>query len=230
MVDQVNYRVVEGWEQLPKGYAHRDVAGVAVDRRTACTSSAAATIPSSSTTGRAISCARGARATSPSHARHLRRAERHDLRHRRRQPHGAPVHARGQAADDDGHSEQPSDTGYDGKTTGSIKRAAAAVQPPDQRRDRPQGRHLHLGRLRQRARAHVLAHRAAEALVGRARRRPRPVPPAARHRGAPPTGASSCATAKRPHPDLQPRRRVPEQWTDTQRPTHITFDRRATSM
>ena len=28
----------------------------------------------------------------------------------------------------------------------------------------------------------------------------------------------------RPHPDLQPRRRVPDQWTDTQRPTHLTFD------
>ena len=27
----LRYEVVEGWEQLPKGYAHRDVAGVAVD-------------------------------------------------------------------------------------------------------------------------------------------------------------------------------------------------------
>ena len=27
----ISYSVVEGWEQLPKGYAHRDVAGVAVD-------------------------------------------------------------------------------------------------------------------------------------------------------------------------------------------------------
>jgi hypothetical protein len=32
MSDQVNYKVVEGWEQLPKGFAHRDVAGVAVDQ------------------------------------------------------------------------------------------------------------------------------------------------------------------------------------------------------
>ena len=30
--DQIKYSVVEGWEQLPKGWAHRDVAGVAVDR------------------------------------------------------------------------------------------------------------------------------------------------------------------------------------------------------
>ena len=29
--DKINYSVVEGWEQLPKGWAHRDVAGVAVD-------------------------------------------------------------------------------------------------------------------------------------------------------------------------------------------------------
>ena len=28
----IRYSVVEGWEQLPKGWAHRDVAGVAVDR------------------------------------------------------------------------------------------------------------------------------------------------------------------------------------------------------
>ena len=27
----MRYDVVEGWEQLPKGYEHRDVAGVAVD-------------------------------------------------------------------------------------------------------------------------------------------------------------------------------------------------------
>jgi len=29
--DTIEYAVVEGWEQLPEGYAHRDVAGVAVD-------------------------------------------------------------------------------------------------------------------------------------------------------------------------------------------------------
>jgi len=29
--DTLRYEVVEGWEQLPRGYAHRDVAGVAVD-------------------------------------------------------------------------------------------------------------------------------------------------------------------------------------------------------
>ena len=28
---EIKYSVVEGWEQLPKGWAHRDVAGVAVD-------------------------------------------------------------------------------------------------------------------------------------------------------------------------------------------------------
>src|SRR5262245_48991700 len=32
MADQMRYQVVEGWEQLPKGFAHRDVAGVAVDQ------------------------------------------------------------------------------------------------------------------------------------------------------------------------------------------------------
>lgn len=32
MSEQVNDKVVEGWEQLPKGFAHCDVAGVAVDQ------------------------------------------------------------------------------------------------------------------------------------------------------------------------------------------------------
>jgi len=27
----LRYEVVEGWEQLPSGYVHRDVAGVATD-------------------------------------------------------------------------------------------------------------------------------------------------------------------------------------------------------
>ena len=30
--DKIKYSAVEGWEQLPKGFAHRDVAGVAVDQ------------------------------------------------------------------------------------------------------------------------------------------------------------------------------------------------------
>ena len=29
----LRYEVVEGWEQLPRGYVHKDVAGVAVDSR-----------------------------------------------------------------------------------------------------------------------------------------------------------------------------------------------------
>ena len=31
MAERLEYGVVEGWEQLPSGYEHRDVAGVAVD-------------------------------------------------------------------------------------------------------------------------------------------------------------------------------------------------------
>ena len=37
MSNQVNYKVVKGWEQLPKGFAHRNVAGVAVNRRAVST-------------------------------------------------------------------------------------------------------------------------------------------------------------------------------------------------
>ena len=32
-MDKRGYAVVEGWEQLPTGYTHRDVVGVAVDSR-----------------------------------------------------------------------------------------------------------------------------------------------------------------------------------------------------
>jgi hypothetical protein len=33
MADSFRYEVIEGWEQLPEGYVHRDVDGVAVDSR-----------------------------------------------------------------------------------------------------------------------------------------------------------------------------------------------------
>jgi hypothetical protein len=32
MTNAMTYKVVEGWEQLPKGFAHRDVAGLSVDQ------------------------------------------------------------------------------------------------------------------------------------------------------------------------------------------------------
>jgi hypothetical protein len=37
MWEQANYKLVKGWEQLPKGFVHRDVAGVASIRKTVST-------------------------------------------------------------------------------------------------------------------------------------------------------------------------------------------------
>jgi hypothetical protein len=125
MVDKVNYKVVEGWEQLP-GFAHRDVAGVAVDQ------------------GRVYLICRGensdrlrpprqfpawGRGDSPCARMASTSPQWHHLRHRRRQPHGSPVHPEGRLLATMGTLNVPSDTGYDGKTTGSIKHAGPIVQP-----------------------------------------------------------------------------------------------------
>ena len=121
--------------------------------------------------------------------------------------------------------DTPSDTGYDGKDTRDGHARRRPVQPPDQPRGRPEGRPLRLRRLRQLPRAPVLADGELK-----------------RSWGAPGTGPGQfilphgIAVARRrarlrvrprerPHPDLQPGRRVPLASGPTpQRPTHLVFD------
>ena len=71
----------------------------------------------------------------------------------------------------------------------------------------------------------VLAERGAEALVGRARQGPRPVLSPPRHRRGGGRAHLRLRPRERPHPDLQPRRRVPARSgpTPSGRP-HLVFD------
>ena len=124
MADQMNYKVVEGWEQLPKGFAHRDVAGVAVDQE-----------------DRVFLICRGEHPVIvyDRQGNFLRTWGKGDFSLR---THGIYVAPNGTifCTDDGNHTvrqftpegqllmtmgtlNMPSDTGYDGKTTGSIKRA-----------------------------------------------------------------------------------------------------------
>ena len=118
--DQIKYSVVEGWEQLPKGWAHRDVAGVAVDQE-----------------DRVFLICRGENPVIvyDSQGNFLRSWGKGDFSHR---THGIYIAPNGTifATDDGNHTVRqftpegrllmtmgtlntPSDTGYDGKTTGS---------------------------------------------------------------------------------------------------------------
>jgi NHL repeat len=131
MADQVKYKVVEGWEQLPKGFAHRDVAGVAVDQEDRVFLICRGENP-------VIVCDR--------QGEFLRAWGKGDFSMR---THGIYVAPNGTifATDDGNHTVRqftpegrllmtmgtlnvPSDTGYDGKTTGSIKHAGPPFNRP----------------------------------------------------------------------------------------------------
>ncbi len=127
----LKYAVVEGWEQLPKGFAHRDVAGVAVDGE-----------------DRVYLICRGENPVIiyDQKGNFIRTWGKGDFSMR---THGISVHPNGTifCADDGNHTVRqftpegkllmtmgimntPSDTGYDGKNTGSIKRAADPFNRP----------------------------------------------------------------------------------------------------
>ena len=95
----VQYDVVEGWEQLPKGYEHRDVAGVAVDGedRVYLICRGDHPIIVYDQKGNFLRSWGEGEFTYRTHGI-TDRAQRHDLLHGRRQPHRAAVHARRQAA------------------------------------------------------------------------------------------------------------------------------------
>ena len=223
----LSYEVVEGWEQLPKGYAAPRRGGRG-GRRGGPRLPHLPRRPSGHRLrpARASSCARGARASSPT-ARTASTIGPDGTRllHRRRQPHRAQVHARGQAADDarhDGHA-----VGHRLRRQGHHRPSrapAGAVQPPDQPGDRAERRPLRLRRLRQLPRPPLLPGRRAQALVGRARQRPGPVHP--------PHGIAVAADGRvfvcdRENDRIQifsPDGEYLAEWTDTQRPTHLVFD------
>ena len=136
----MSYEVVEGWEQLPAGWEHRDVAGVAVDAES-----------------RVYLICRGEHPiiVYDSQGNFLRSWGEGDFTLR---THGITVGPDGTvyATDDGNHTVRqftpdgkllmtlgtlntPSDTGYDGKRHGHRNQARRAVQSPDQRGDRTPG-------------------------------------------------------------------------------------------
>ena len=129
--DTLKYSVVEGWEQLPKGFEHRDVAGVAVDQE-----------------DRVYLICRGENPVIiyDRNGNFIRTWGKGDFTYR---THGISVHPNGTifCTDDGNHTVRqytpegkllmtmgtmntPSDTGYDGKTTQSIQRAAGPFNRP----------------------------------------------------------------------------------------------------
>ena len=125
MSQAIKYSVVEGWEQLPKGYVHKDVAGVAVDGE-----------------DRVYLMCRGDHPVViyDQKGKFLRSWGEGEFTYR---THGIYVAPNGTifCTDDGNHTVRqftpegkllmtmgtmntPSDTGYDGKNTASIKRAA----------------------------------------------------------------------------------------------------------
>lgn len=127
----VKYQVVEGWEQLPKGYEHRDVAGVACDGE-----------------DRVYLICRGDHPVMvyDRNGKFLRSWGEGDFTYR---THGIMVAPNGTifCTDDGNHTVRqftpegkllmtlgimntPSDTGYDGKDTMSIKRGAGPFNRP----------------------------------------------------------------------------------------------------
>ena len=194
----LTYQVVEGWEQLPEGYEHRDVAGVAVDAedRVFLICRGDHPIMVYDHKGKFLALVGRGPVHLP-HPRHHHRPGRQRLLHRRRQPHRAEVHPAGQAADDARHHEQAvrHRLRRQGHHDGLAARPARSTGRRTWRWG-PKG-DLYVSDGYGNCRVHQFSPSGrAQALVGRARQGPRPVlscPTASR---PPRTGASSSATGR----------------------------------
>ena len=196
---------------MPKGYAHRDVAGVAVDGEDRvylmCRGDHPVMIYDQK--GKFMRSWGEGEFTYRTHGIYVA-PERHALLHRRRQSHGAPVHAGGQAADDDGHLNTPSDTGYDGKDHRHHQARRGPFNRPTNIAVGPNG-DIYISDGYGNARVHIFS----------------PKGELKRSWGEPGSGPGQfhlphgiacsadgrvwvCDRESRPHPDLQPGRRVPE--------------------
>jgi len=223
--DKIEYSVVEGWEQLPPGYAHRDVAGVAVDGE-----------------DRVYLICRGDHPVIVYDRRgnFLRTWGAGDFTYR---THGIYVAPNGTifCTDDGNHTVRqftpegkllltlgtmntPSDTGYDGSHTDSIQRAAGPFNRPTNIAIGPRG-DLYVSDGYGNARVHVFS----------------PTGQLKRSWGEPGRGPGqfhlphgiACSTdgrvfvCDRESDRIQifsPDGEYLAEWTDTQRPTHIVFD------
>lgn len=225
MADSITYNVVENWEQLPKGFAHRDVAGVAVDQE-----------------DRVYMICRGENPiiVYDRQGNFLRTWGKGDFSMR---THGIYIAGNGTvfATDDGNHTVRqftpegrllmtmgtmnvPSDTGYDGKNTGSIKRAGPPFHRPTNVAIGAKG-NIYISDGYGNARVHIFS----------------PTGQLIRSWGEPgdgpgqfrlPHGIAVAADGRvfvcdREIDRIQifsPDGEFLEQWTDTQRPTHLAFD------
>jgi len=225
MASPIEYSVVEGWEQLPPGYVHRDVAGVAVDGE-----------------DRVYLICRGDRPVIvyDRNGNFLRSWGEGEFTDR---THGISVGPNGSifCTDDGNHTVRqftpegrllmtlgtlntPSDTGYDGKSLDSIQRGAGPFNRPTNIAVGPKG-DLYVSDGYGNARVHWFS----------------PTGQLRRSWGAPgrgpgefhlPHGIACAADGRvfvcdRENDRIQifsPDGEYLEEWTDTQRPTHLVFD------
>jgi DNA-binding beta-propeller fold protein YncE len=225
VTDKLKYSAVEGWEQLPKGYEHRDVAGVAVDGE-----------------DRVYLMCRGEHPVIvyDQKGNFIRSWGTGDFTYR---THGIYVAPNGTlfCTDDGNHTVRqftpegkllmtmgtmntPSDTGYDGKTTPSVARAAGPFNRPTNIAIGLKG-DIYVSDGYGNARVHVFS----------------PTGQLKRSWGTPgrgpgqfhlPHGIAIDANGRvyvcdRESDRIQifsPDGEYLEEWTDTQRPTHIVFD------
>ena len=164
------YEVAGDWGRLPDGWDFGDVAAVAVDRQDRVYVFNRGEHPMIVFDREGNFLRSWGEGLFAPRARPAHRPGRASLLHRRRRPHGAQVHARRQGAAHHRHSGQARAL-HERRAVPSLHahRALAA------------GRHLRLGRLRQRARAQVLARRQAARVLGRAGLRSGPVQHPAQH-------------------------------------------------
>ena len=165
------YRVVENWAKLPDGWEFMDVGAVAVDSKDQVYVFNRGEHPMMVFDRAGQLPALLGRGRLPARARAAHRCPRQSLLHRRRRPHRAPVLDRGQDRAHHRRSRQA-----------RALHERRAVPSLHAHRALAQGRDLRLGRLRQCARAQVLARRQAADVLGRVGHRAGPVQHRPQHR------------------------------------------------
>jgi sugar lactone lactonase YvrE len=221
----LSYQVVEGWEQLPKGYEHRDVAGVAVDAE-----------------DRVFLICRGDHPIMVyDHAgKFLSSWGEGQFTYR---THGITIGPDGSVycTDDGNHTvrkftpqgkllmtlgtmDTPSDTGYDGKDTGTVARPGGAFNRPTNLAVGPNG-DLYVSDGYGNCRVHQFS-------PSGALKRSWGVPGKGPGQFFLPHGIATAADGRvfvcdRENDRIQifsPDGEYLAEWTDTQRPTHLVFD------
>ena len=202
------YEVVEGWEQLPAGWQHKDVAGVATDSQDRVyLITRARSAGDRLQQGRQLRRGLGRGRVHAAHPRHHRWPGRQRLLRRRRRPLHQEVHQRRQAAADARHGQAVRHRlRRQHRTVDRARRPA--VQPPDQPGRGPERRAVRLGWVRQLPGPPLLGRRRADPVVGRSRHRPGQFNLPHGIWVLPGRARAGRRPRERPRPGLQPERRV----------------------